>query len=60
MCSSDLVAGKVLKQPKSYLDVKAQVTSDYQEQKEKEWVESLRQRFPFSVKQDVLKTVNKH
>ena len=54
------VAGKVLKQPKSYLDVKAQVTSDYQEQKEKEWVESLRQRFPFSVKQDVLKTVNKH
>ena len=54
------MAGKVLKQPKSYLDVKAQVTSDYQEQKEKEWVESLRQRFPFSVKQDVLKTVNKH
>lgn len=51
------VYGKVLKQPKSYLDVKPQVTSDYQAEKEKEWVENLRNRFTYSVNEDVLKTI---
>lgn len=51
------VCGKVQKQPKSYLDVKPQVTSDYQAQKEKEWVESLRKMFTYSVDETVLKTV---
>lgn len=51
------VSGKVMKQPKSYLDVKAQVTSDYQADREKAWVEKLRGQFTFSVDQDVLKTV---
>ena len=51
------VYGKVMKQPKSYLDVKAQVTNDYQSQKEKEWVEALRKEFSFSVDESVLKTV---
>ena len=51
------VSGKILKQPKTYLDVKAQVTNDYKEQMEKEWVEGLRKKFTFSVDEDVLKTV---
>ena len=51
------VSGKVMKQPKSYLDVKAQVTSDYQAECEKNWVEKLRKQFTFSVNDDVLKTV---
>lgn len=51
------VYGKVLKQPKSYLDVKAQVTNDYQAEMEKVWVEGLRQRFSFSVNEKVLETV---
>ncbi len=51
------VSGKVMKQPKSYLDVKAQVTSDYQAECEKNWVEKLRKQFTFSVNEDVLKTV---
>lgn len=51
------ISGKVQKQPKSYLDVKAQVVSDYQNEKEKQWVEELRNRFPFSVDEAVLKTV---
>ena len=51
------VSGKVMKQPKSYLDVKAQVTNDYQQYCEKAWVEQLRKQFTFSVNEDVLKTV---
>lgn len=51
------VSGKVLKQPKSWLDVRPQLTTDYQAEKEKEWVARLRQRFSFSVDENVLKTV---
>lgn len=49
--------GKIQKQPKSYRDVKPLVTNDYQAQKEKEWIESLRRRFAFSVNEEVLRTV---
>lgn len=51
------VSGKVQKQPKSYLDVKAQVTSDYQLSKEKQWVEELRKKFAYSIDEAVLKTI---
>ena len=51
------VSGKVMKQAKSYLDVKAQVTTDYQQECEKKWVEKLRKQFTYSVNEDVLKTV---
>ena len=51
------VSGKVMKQPKTYLDAKAQVTSDYQNDREKAWVEQLRKQFTFTVNEDVLKTV---
>lgn len=51
------ISGKVMKQPKSYLDVKAQVTSDFQTEKEKLWIEDLRRKFDFSVDEEVLKTV---
>lgn len=51
------VSGKVMKQPKTYLDVRAQVVSDYQKHMELQWVEGLRQKFTFSVNEDVLKTI---
>lgn len=51
------VYGKVLKQPKTWLDVAPQVTADYQADMEKNWVASLRQRFSFTVNEDVVKTV---
>ena len=51
------VSGKVLKQPKSYLDVKAQVVSDYQTELEKQWVDSLRKKFTFSVNENVVKSM---
>ena len=54
------VYGKKLKRPQTYRDVRSQVVGDYQDMLEKAWVYDLRQRFRFSVNQDILKTVNKH
>lgn len=55
------VYGKILKKgPEDYTDVRGLVVSDYQEQLEKEWVAELRKRYAVEVKQEVLKTVNKH
>ena len=56
----DATYGKVLKAPKEYSDVRGQVVADYQDQLEKEWVAQLRKRYAFEVKEEVLKTVNKH
>lgn len=57
----DAVYGKLLKKgPENYTDVRAQVTADYQEVLEKAWVEELRKQYTFSVRKDVLSTVNKH
>lgn len=52
--------GKVLKQPSSFKDVRAQVQEDYQKQLEDAWVERLRNQFSFSINEEILKTVNKH
>lgn len=49
--------GKIMKQPKSYLDVKAQVTADYQAHKEQLWVEELNRRFPVTINREVLQTI---
>ena len=57
-CTS--VSGKALKAPKVYKDVKNQVVADYQQEKEREWVEELRKKYSISVNEDVLKTVNSH
>lgn len=54
------ITGKKQKQPKTYADMKTEVTADLQQKLEEEWVAELRKRFTFSVNKDVLKTVNKH
>ena len=56
----DAVYGKKLKAPQQLEDVKSIVLSDYQEALEKEWVTRLRQQYPVTVDENVLKTVNKH
>ena len=56
----DATYGKILKKPENYMDVKAQVVADYQEQLEKEWVAGLRKKYKFVVNPEVLATVNKH
>ena len=57
----DAVYGKKLKKyPEDYTDVKNKVVEDYQEMLEKEWVASLRQRYPVEINEAVLKTINQH
>lgn len=54
------VFGKKLSQPKSYLDVKSLVENDLQDVREKEWVDGLREKYPVTINDDVVKTVNQH
>jgi peptidyl-prolyl cis-trans isomerase SurA len=54
------VYGKKLKKPQNYRDVRGVVISDYQESLEKQWVDSLRKKYSFTVNKDILATVNKH
>ena len=56
----DAVFGKVLKAPKDYTDVRGQVTADYQDMLEKDWVARLREKYPVEVYNNVVATVNKH
>ncbi|MDO4159908.1 MAG: peptidylprolyl isomerase [Prevotellaceae bacterium] len=57
----DAVYGKLLKKkPDSYEDVRGQVTADYQDMLEKQWVAELRKKYSVEVYKDVLETVNKH
>lgn len=57
----DAVYGKKLKKyPEDYTDVRAQVIADYQDMLEKEWIASLRRRYPVQINHEVLKTVNQH
>ena len=57
----DAVYGKVLKKgPEDYTDVRGLVVADYQEALEKEWVAELRKKYAVEVKEEILKTVNKH
>jgi peptidyl-prolyl cis-trans isomerase SurA len=51
------LSGKVLKAPETYLDVRGQVTADYQEYLEKQWVNKLNKNAKVVINQDVLKTV---
>lgn len=56
----DAVYGKLLKAPESYEDVRGLVTADYQDMLEKNWVASLRKKYPVVIYPDVVATVNKH
>jgi peptidyl-prolyl cis-trans isomerase SurA len=53
--------GIVLKTlPEDYLDVKAKVSSDYQEFLETEWIKTLRKKYTVEIDQEVLNTVKKN
>jgi len=54
------VYGKQAKKPRTYKDVKGQVTTDFQNQEEKNWVEQLRAKYPVEVYDDIVDTVNNH
>ncbi len=48
---------KMLNAPETMSDVKSLVTSDYQNQLERDWVERLKSRYPVKVNEKVLKKV---
>ena len=52
-----MIDGKVIDAPEDFTDVRGQVTSDYQEQLEKQWLDTLRAKYPITVNQKVLKKV---
>lgn len=51
------VEGRVLNAPETYLDVRGQVTADYQGYLEKEWVKELNRKAKVVKNEDVLKTI---
>lgn len=56
-----LVHGKLLKTlPEDYTDVRGVVTANYQDYLEKEWIASLRKKYPVQIDEKVLKTVKKN
>jgi peptidyl-prolyl cis-trans isomerase SurA len=50
----------MLKKPEDYTDVRGQVTADLQDEMERFWVADLRKKYPVTINENVLKTVNKH
>jgi peptidyl-prolyl cis-trans isomerase SurA len=53
--------GELIKKgPKNMDDVRGLVVSDYQQELEKDWISSLRAKYPVTVDKAVLATVNKH
>ena len=53
-----IVTAKLLMpEPKSYLDSKGMVTADYQNYLEKEWIASLKAKYPVTVDKAVLSTI---
>ncbi|MGZ4048009.1 MAG: peptidylprolyl isomerase [Bacteroidia bacterium] len=53
-----VVTNKLLKpEPKSYMDSKGMVTADYQNYLEKEWISSLKAKYPVTIDKAVLATV---
>ena len=52
--------GRVLKKgPESYTDVKGQVTSDYQQKLERDWVKYLTKKYKVEINYDVVSTIEK-
>ena len=54
------VYGKKSKKPRTFKDVRGLVTTDYQNELEKLWVEGLRSKYSVVVDESVLSTVNNH
>ena len=56
----DATYGKMIKAPEEMNDVRGQVTADYQNLLEEQWVKELRKKYPVVINREVLATVNKH
>lgn len=54
------MAGRLLKQPSGFRDVRSLVVNDYQEILEKRWLEELRGKYEVVIHEEILRTVNNH
>lgn len=52
-----MLDGRILNAPEEVSDVRGQVTSDYQNEFEKQWIEELKAKYPVTVNTKVLKKV---
>lgn len=52
------VIGRVIKQPDSFRDVAGQVTEEYQDYLEKEWITELRKKYDYKINRKALKKVS--
>jgi peptidyl-prolyl cis-trans isomerase SurA len=54
-----VVSGIIAPEPKALKEARGVVTSDYQNQLEKDWIQSLRSKYPVTVNEEVVKTLFK-
>jgi peptidyl-prolyl cis-trans isomerase SurA len=47
----------MLKNPEVYTDVRGAITADYQNYLEKVWIETLRNKYPVEINQEVLNSL---
>lgn len=52
-----IVIGKVIKAPEVYTDERGKVTTDYQDYLEKQWIATLREKYPVVINEEVLKEI---
>ncbi|NOR34736.1 MAG: hypothetical protein GQ579_08660, partial [Bacteroidales bacterium] len=52
-----IIKGKRSPEPKKLLEARGKVTSDYQEYLEAEWLKSLKEKYPVTINQDLLKRI---
>lgn len=52
-----LVVGKLIRKPEVFEDVKGEVIADYQNELEKQWLKSLREKYDIVVNESVLRTI---
>lgn len=57
---SAIIGKRLKKGPESYMDVRGQVTADYQNYLEEKWIEELRTKYPVTIDKEILKTINSH
>jgi peptidyl-prolyl cis-trans isomerase SurA len=54
-----IAVGKVIKAPQVYTDDRAKVVTDYQDFLEKTWVANLREKYSWSINQEVWNSIKK-
>lgn len=54
-----IAIGRIIKAPEEYMDERGKVTSDYQDELEKQWIEQLKAKYPVWVDLEVFESLKK-